>query len=68
VLTGAALGVVLAIAASRVLASMLPETAQFDAPVVAGAVVLLAMTAVVAAAIPASRVLRLNPLAILRNS
>jgi ABC-type antimicrobial peptide transport system permease subunit len=47
---------------------MLPETARFDAPVVAVAVVLLAATAAVAAAIPASRVLRLNPLAILRNS
>jgi putative ABC transport system permease protein len=68
VLTGAAVGVGLAVVASRLLASMLPETAQFDAPVVAVAVVLLAATAAVAAAIPASRVLRLNPLAILRNS
>jgi len=68
VLTGAAFGVGLAVIASRVLASMLPETARFDASVVAVAVVLLAATAAVAAAIPASRVLRLNPLAILRNS
>jgi len=49
------------------LASMLPETARFDPEVVAGAVVLLAATAVIAAAIPASRVLRLSPLAILRG-
>jgi putative ABC transport system permease protein len=68
VLTGAAVGVGLAVVASRLLASMLPETARFDASVVAVAVVLLAATAAVAAAIPASRVLRLNPLAILRNS
>jgi ABC-type antimicrobial peptide transport system permease subunit len=58
----------LAVIASRLLASMLPETARFDASVAAVAVVLLAATAVVAAAIPASRVLRLNPLAILRHS
>jgi len=44
----------------------LPEIARFDVAVVAGAVALLSATAIVAAAIPASRVLRLNPLAILR--
>ena len=54
--------------ASRLLAPLLPETARFDAAVVAGAVALLAATAIVAAAIPASRVLRLNPLAILRQA
>ena len=45
VLTGAALGVGLAAIASRLLASLLPETARFDAAVVAGAVALLAATA-----------------------
>ena len=68
VLTGAALGAGLAAIASRLLASLLPETARFDAAVVAGAVALLVATATVAAAIPASRVLRLNPLAILRQA
>jgi hypothetical protein len=68
VAAGAALGVGLAVATGSVLASMLPETARFDAAVVAGAIGLLAATAAVAAAIPASRVLRLNPLAILRNA
>jgi ABC-type antimicrobial peptide transport system permease subunit len=68
VLTGAAVGVGLAIVASRLLASMLPGDGAVRCAVVAVAVVLLAATAVVAAAIPASRVLRLNPLAILRNS
>ncbi len=67
VLAGAALGVGLALVASRLLASILPETALFDPAVVASAVGLLAVTAVVAAAIPASRVLRLNPLVILRG-
>jgi ABC-type antimicrobial peptide transport system permease subunit len=54
--------------AGAVLASMLPETARFDATVVAGAIGLLVVTAAVAAAIPASRVLRLNPLALLRHA
>jgi putative ABC transport system permease protein len=64
---GAAFGVGLAVVAGGLLASMLPETARFDATVVAGAIVLLAATATVAAAIPSSRVLRLNPLALLRH-
>jgi putative ABC transport system permease protein len=68
VLTGAACGAGLAAIASRLLASLLPETARFDAAVVGGAVALLVVTATVAAAIPASRVLRLNPLAILRQA
>ena len=68
VAAGAALGVAVAVAAAYALASLLPETARFDPPVIAGAVVLLAATAAVAAAIPASRVLRLNPLMILRHA
>jgi len=55
VFTGAVLGVALAAVSGRLVASMLPEAARFDA-------------AVVAAAIPASRILRLNPLSILRDS
>ena len=43
------------------LASMLPEPVRLA--VVTGAVALLVATAAVSAAIPASRVLRLNPLA-----
>jgi len=66
VLAGAVLGIGLAAAASRVLASMLPETAGFDGAVVAAAVGVLAVTVTLAAAMPASRVLRLNPLVILR--
>jgi len=68
VAAGAVLGVGLAVASGYVLTSLLPETARFDAAVVAGAVCLLAATAAIAAAIPASRVLRLNPLAILRTT
>jgi ABC-type antimicrobial peptide transport system permease subunit len=65
---GAAFGVGLSLIAGSVLASVLPETARFDAAVVMGAVGLLAATAAIAAAIPASRVLRLNPLALLRHA
>lgn len=65
---GAAFGIALAAVAGSVLASLLPETARFDAVVVAGAIGLLVVTAAVAAAIPASRVLRLNPLALLRHA
>jgi len=68
VATGAAVGVALAAVASALLASMLPETSRFDIPVVAAAVGLLVATAAVAAAIPAARVLRLNPLTILRSA
>ena len=68
VLSGAAAGIGLAAVASRLLASLLPEIARFDAVVVAGAVALLAATAIFSAAIPASRVLRLNPLTILRTA
>ena len=68
VLSGAALGVGLAAGSSRLLAFLLPEIARFDVTVAAGAVALLSATAVVAAAIPASRVLRLDPLALLRTT
>jgi putative ABC transport system permease protein len=68
VAAGAVFGVGLAIVSGYVLASLLPETARFDPAVVAGAVGLLAATAAIAAAIPASRVMRLNPLAILRSA
>ena len=64
-LLGAAIGLGLAMIASRLLASMLPEAAGFDAAVATAAVALLAATATAAAAFPASRVLRLNPLSIL---
>jgi putative ABC transport system permease protein len=65
---GVAGGLAVAFGASRGLASMLPETAGLDPAVFAGAVAVLAATAALAAAIPASRVLRLNPIAILRSA
>ncbi|HJZ72495.1 MAG TPA: ADOP family duplicated permease [Vicinamibacterales bacterium] len=68
VLAGTMVGVVLAVVASRLVTSMLPEAAGFDARVVVAAVGLIVATAGVAAAVPASRVLRLSPLAILRQA
>jgi putative ABC transport system permease protein len=65
-LAGTIAGAAMAAAAGRVLASMLPEAARFDAAVVAAAVALIVATAALAAAIPAARVFRLNPLAVLR--
>ena len=68
VLSGVALGIALALAAGRAVAALLPETAHFDAAVIGVAVALIVATAIVAAAIPASRVFRVNPLAILRDA
>lgn len=67
VVTGAAVGVVLSAIAGRLLAALLPEATRFDAGVVGAAVILLTATAAIAAAIPASSVLRLSPLAVLRS-
>jgi len=63
---GASAGLVLALGVGRLVAAMLPETASTDPAVLAAAVAVLLATAALAAAIPASRVLRLNPLTILR--
>lgn len=65
---GAAAGLVLSIVVSKMIASVLPETAGFDPIVMGGAVALLIATALMAAAIPASRVMRFNPLVILRSN
>ena len=65
---GAAIGIVIALAAGRLLGAVLPETVGADPSVLAGSIVLLAETAAIAAAIPASRVLRMNPIAVLRQT
>jgi putative ABC transport system permease protein len=68
VAVGAACGLGLAIAAGRALGSILPETAGIDPVVLLGSVALLTGTAILAAAIPASRVFRVSPLTVLRSS
>lgn len=66
VASGAAVGVGLAILLGRVLASFLPGVEGFDASVTGGALLLVGVTAVVATAVSAARVLRVNPLWLLR--
>jgi putative ABC transport system permease protein len=65
---GAAGGLALASGAGRLLASILPETAGIDSAVLFGSIGLLLLTAALSAAIPASRVFRVNPLDVLRQS
>jgi predicted permease len=67
VLLGALAGIVLAVLAGRVAASLLPELRGFDAPTVVVAAFVLALTAAVAAAVPAARVLRVDAARILRD-
>jgi putative ABC transport system permease protein len=68
VAAGAAVGMVLAMAAGRLLAALLPETTGLDVPILFGAAMLLAATSAVAAAIPAARVLRVDAVAVLRQT
>lgn len=63
---GAAIGVLLALAAGRLAAALLPELSAFDAFATAIAAAILIVAATLAAAIPATRVLRLEPARILR--
>jgi predicted permease len=64
---GAVIGVALAVAAGRLLGAVLPETHAVDAPVIAAALVALGTAVLLAAAIPASRVLRVDPSSVLRS-
>ncbi len=66
VAVGAAAGIALALAAGRLLGALLPETDGIDPTVIAAALGCLGTTALAAAAIPAARVLRVDPVAVLR--
>jgi len=65
---GAAVGIALAFAAGRLLSFVLPEISGVDPIVLRGSIVVLAATAAIAAAVPASRVLSINPLALLQET
>jgi putative ABC transport system permease protein len=65
---GSVAGLALSVVVCKTIASMLPETAGVDPVVMAGSVAALVSTAALAAAVPASRVMWLNPLAILRSN
>jgi predicted permease len=58
---GLALGLALSLGAARLLASLLPGIGGFDAKVALAAAAVLACTALAAAAVPASRVLHIDP-------
>jgi len=63
---GCALGLLLALGAGRFLAYLLPEIGAIDYLVMGSAACVLLATALAAASIPAARVLRLDPLEVLR--
>ena len=64
---GLAVGLLLAVAASRLLASQLYQVSPTDAVVYVGAAVVLAVVAAIASAIPARRASSVDPLTALRN-
>jgi putative ABC transport system permease protein len=64
---GTVLGVACSLAASRALESMLYGVKPADAPTMVGAVVLFACVAGIAAALPARRAAKLDPLSALRS-
>ena len=66
VLIGSGLGIVLAIGLGRLLGTVLYGLQPFDPIAFAGALLVLVMTATVAAAIPARRAARVDPLIALR--
>jgi putative ABC transport system permease protein len=65
--TGVALGLVAALAATRVLRALLFDVAPSDPLAFAGVVALLAVAALAASWIPARRAARLDPVAALRD-
>ncbi len=63
---GLAIGVVGALAVARAIASLLYETSASDPLTLAGVALVLALTAVVACALPARRAMRVDPIVALR--
>lgn len=64
---GAALGLLGALALSRVMRAMLYETSPFDAGVFAGAALVLVVAVIAASYVPLRRAVRLNPVDVLRS-
>jgi ABC-type antimicrobial peptide transport system permease subunit len=64
---GLAAGLLLAVGLGRVLASSMLGVVSVDAPTFAGASLALAIVSVAAGCLPARRLLRLDPAAILRG-
>jgi ABC-type antimicrobial peptide transport system permease subunit len=66
-IAGGALGLLGALALSRVMRAMLYETSPFDAGVFAGAAAVLALAVAAASYVPLRRAIRLNPVEVLRR-
>ncbi len=64
---GVFIGLLLAIAAGKLLSGMLYQVSAFDPPAFASAFVLLAATTFLATWLPARRATRINPLVALRT-
>ena len=62
-----ALGIVLALVATRLMTAMLFQTSPIDAATYAGAAALLAVIAIAASLIPAVRASRVDPIVALRD-
>jgi ABC-type antimicrobial peptide transport system permease subunit len=67
VLVGVALGLAVALAATRVLASLLYQVRPADPAALGGAVLLLVVVALVATLVPVRRALRIDPIDALRT-
>jgi hypothetical protein len=63
---GLAVGLVAAVAAGRLVTSLLFEVHPFDPPSLAVAAVLLGVTALIASYLPAARVVRAEPFKVIR--
>jgi predicted permease len=66
-LSGLALGLLLAAAAGKILSGILYEVGAFDLPAFAGALILLAAATLFATWLPARRATRINPMVALRT-
>jgi predicted permease len=66
VVIGVGVGLVATIAATRVMGSLVYQVSPLDVPTLAGAVLVLAIVAVAAAAIPARRAARVDPIEAMR--
>jgi len=67
VLAGVALGTIASLAVSRLIASLLFETAPSDPIAFLGTLLLLGLSALLAAAVPARRASRVDPMLALRT-
>jgi predicted permease len=66
-IVGMIVGLIATVAAARLLGSLVYQMSPLDAPTIAGAVLVLAIVALIAAAIPARRAARVDPITAMRE-